>query len=532
MNQSEDSLGLLPVMIGIAVGKLGYLADFSYLYSVKEKPTYEELLEENVRLSERVAYLERMLYGSRRDRRRQTLNEGPTLFDDEFKEALDEKHAAIEQTAREISAEAAKRREVSRKPASRPSGYQYAGLREEVRVVYPEGIDVEEYDVIGRDVTRVLHRTPAQVWVEVIERPILRRKDERNAVSPQIRQAPAPKAVIGGNHVGADFLAQIVIDKYVYHLPEYRQVRQYADMGVKLPASTVNDWLHAVASKLYPLYESLQEDIRRQSYLQIDEVPWRIADRPDKCRKGYAWQFLDAAPDTHGLYFYYLKGSRAGEIPRAQLKGYAGAVQTYGYGVYDYFEHIDNVTLLGCMAHVRRKFAEADKSHPLLASKALGYIALLYELEANLKARNATERETVLERKAKALPIMEAMEEWMKLVSVQCTPADLMGKAIDYAYKLWPRLKRYTENGMYRIDNNAVERMQRPSVMGRKNFLFSKNDRGAEDNAVFYSLLESCSVVGISPLEWLAHALDKLEDDMSEEDISRLLPYYYKKTRN
>lgn len=75
---------------------------FSYLYSVKGKPTYEELLEENVRLCERIAYLERMLYGSRRDRRRQTLNEGPTLFDDEFKEALDEKHAAIEQTAMEI----------------------------------------------------------------------------------------------------------------------------------------------------------------------------------------------------------------------------------------------------------------------------------------------------------------------------------------------------------------------------------------------------------------------------------------------
>lgn len=124
-----------------------------------------------MRLCERIAYLERMLYGSRRARRRQTLNEGPTLFDDEFKEALDEKHAAIEQTAREISAEAVRRREVSRKPVSRPSKYQYAGLKEEVRVVYPEGIDVKEYDVIGKDVTRILHRTPAQVWVEVIERP-------------------------------------------------------------------------------------------------------------------------------------------------------------------------------------------------------------------------------------------------------------------------------------------------------------------------------------------------------------------------
>ena len=414
-------------------------------------PTYEELLaiksileEENRRKDERIAYLERMLYGSKRDKRRQTLNEGPGLFDDEFNEALDEKQAAIEQTAVEIKTEAEKRRAQSKQKAGRPAKYQYAGLEERKTTVYPEGIDIEQYDVIGCDVTRILHRSPAQVWVEMIERPILRHKSDKNAPSPRIEQAQAPKAVIGGNHVAADMLAQIVIDKYTYHLPEYRQVKQYADMGVKLSTSTVNDWVHAVANRLYPLYEAHQEDIRSRCYLQVDEVPWRIADRPDKCRKGYAWQFFDATPDSHGLYFYYHKGSRAGEIPRAQLKDYCGAIQTDGYSVYDYFEQIPDVTLLGCMAHVRRKFVEAEKSHPLLASKALDYIGLLYELEANLKASGASPRTVTLERQAKAIPIMDTMEEWMKSVSGQCTPSDLMGKALDYAYKLWPRLRRYT----------------------------------------------------------------------------------------
>ena len=509
-------------------------------------PTYEELLaknvvlerenqrvsEQNKRMAERIAYLERMLYGPKSDKRQQTLNEGPGLFDDEFNEALDEKQAAIEETAAQIKTEADKRREQSKKRASRPEKCQYHGLEERKNTVYPENINLEDYDVIGTDVTRILHRTPAQVWVEVIERPILRHKADKTIPSPRIVQAPAPKAVIGGNHVAADMLAQIIIDKFTYHLPEYRQVKQYADLGIKLPTSTINDWVHAVANKLYPLYEAHQQDIRSRSYLQIDEVPWRIADRPDKCRKGYAWQFFDATPDSHGLYFYYHKGSRGGDVPRAQLKDYRGAIQTDGYSVYDYFEQIPDVDLLGCMAHVRRKFIEAQKSHPVLAAKALDYITLLYELEANLKAASATADTVAIERQAKAIPIMDAMEEWMKGVSRQCTPSDLMGKALDYAYKLWPRLRRYCENGIYQIDNNAVERMQRPSVLGRKNYLFSKNDRGAEDNAIFYTLVESCAIVEVNPLQWLTHVFDNLKDDPDEEQLIELLPYNYKKSQS
>ena len=111
-------------------------------------------------------------------------------------------------------------------------------------------------------------------------------------------------------------LAQIVIDKYRYHLPEYRQARQYADLGLKLPTSTLNGWVHAVASRLESVYEALRDDIRNSDYLQIDEVPWRIADSPGKSRKGYAWQFLDNRPQSHGLYFLYMNGSRAGTVPR------------------------------------------------------------------------------------------------------------------------------------------------------------------------------------------------------------------------
>lgn len=104
---------------------------------------------------------------------------------------------------------------------------------------------------------------------------------------------------------------------------------------------------------------------------------------------------------------------------------------------------------------------------------------LLYDLEANLKAKGATYEEIAAERRAKELPIMDAMVKWMESEHTKCTPSDPMGKALDYAYKLWPRLRRYALDGRYHIDNNSVERNQRPSVMGRKNYLFSKSDGGA-----------------------------------------------------
>ncbi len=505
---------------------------------MKTVPTYEELLAENAvlkeqdkRKDERIAYLERLLYGVKSDRPASKVPDNqPGLFDVLFNEAMDEKVRQVEQMAKEIEKEARKRRAVSKTPSSRPSKYRYAGLEERTITLMPEEVNADECDIIGKDVTRILHREPARVWVEVIERPILRARTDKDAPAPRIYQAKAPEAIIGGNHVGADMLAQIVIDKYRYHLPEYRQVKQYADLGVKLPTSTINDWVHAVASKLEPLYEAQRQDILGSDYLQIDEVPWRIADSPGKSRKGYAWQFLDNRPQSHGLYFLYMNGSRAGTIPRAELRDFRGAIQTDGYGVYDYFELQDNVTLLGCMAHVRRKFTDAQTSHPQLAAQAVRWIELLYTLEANLKARGADIKQIATERQAKAMPIMDAMEKWMEQVHTQCTPSDPMGKALDYAYKLWPRLRRYALDGRYHIDNNPVERAQRPSVMGRGNYLFSKSDSGAVDNAIFYSLIESCDTVGISPLEWLTHVLANIHDDTPPEQIKQMLPYYYKKS--
>ena len=202
-------------------------------------------------------------------------------------------------------------------------------------------------------------------------------------------------------------------------------------------------------------------------------------------------------------------------------------MQTDGYKVYDYFEKVPGVIPLSCMAHIRRKFIEAQRSHPGLAAKALEYIDTLYMLEENLRSRGASEEKIRVQRRAKALPIMDAMDAWMESAQHKCTPDDLLGRALEYAYKLWPRVRRYADDGRYQLDNNPVERGQRPTVMGRKNYLFSKTNEGAVDNAVIYSLLGSCEIANVNPLKWMEHALDNLYPGISEDELTKLLPYNF-----
>ena len=190
--------------------------------------------------------------------------------------------------------------------------------------------------------------------------------------------------------------------------------------------------------------------------------PWNIADRKGQaCRKGYAWQFRDVSPHPRGSYFYYHKGSRGGEIPRTQLRGYQGVIQNDGYKVYNEFENVPGITVLACMAHIRRKFVDAQKSNPL-AAEAVKYIATLYTLEENLKAAGATSDEIRAERQRLAVPILNGIEAWMRTAYMTCTPKEPLAVAIKYALSLWPRVMRYTEEGHYLIDSNPSNRGSGP----------------------------------------------------------------------
>ena len=444
----------------------------------------------------------------------------PTLFDmqlsKEEQASLDaEVKAMEEQNARTIEVKAHKR-EV-RKPV-------YSDLPVVVTDIYPDGMkDNPDYVEIGVENTDRLAIMPAQMYIDRIARHKFVLRSNLQIEDPD-RQAfeiaPLPKMIIPKGMASESLLADILINKYFYHLPFYRQIQKYRELGVVLSDATIDSWFAAVCSKLRPLYDKLRERIMEKDYIQVDESTLPVIDNEKhRAVKGYMWAVRDAMGGS--VYFHYDEGSRSGDTARRLIGGYRGAVQTDGYEVYESFEGAPGKMMIGCWAHVRRKFVEAldeDRKH---ASEAIVYISKLYKLEAEMKEAGLDADAVRERRKKEAYPIIKDFEKWMNSVAGDFTPKSGMGKAIMYTYTLLPRLSRYVLDGRYNIDNNGVENAIRPLALGRKNYLFCGNHDAAVRAAIVYSLFACCKAHDIEIRPWLEDTLRRLP---TEKDITALLP--------
>jgi Chromosome segregation ATPases len=446
----------------------------------------------------------------------------PTLFDmslpEEEQRALGEAVAKMEgQNAKAIEVKAHKR-EV-RKPV-------YSDLPVRETHVYPEGINIEDYVEIGVETSDSLAIIPAQIYIKRIVRHKMVLKSKLQIEDPErssFEIAPLPDALLPKSMASESLLADILINKYLYHLPFYRQIQKYKELGVVLSDSTIGDWFSAVCGKLRPLYELLRKEIMSKDYIQVDESTLPVIDNEKhRAVKGYMWAVRDALGGS--VYFHYDFGSRSGETARKLIGGYRGAVQTDGYEVYNAYEGSPGKMMLGCWAHARRKFVEAldeDKKH---ASEALVYIGKLYEIESRIKESGLSPDEAKALRQKESYPVILNFEKWMGSVAVLFGKNSRMGRAVVYTYTLLPRLSRYVLDGRYHIDNNGVENAIRPLALGRKNYLFCGNHDAAVRAAIVYSLFSSCKAAGISEREWLEDVLCRLGRAKTESDQMALLP--------
>ena len=479
--------------------------------------------EELKRKNERILYLERQMFGRRSEKQLPDYSQAQlTLFDTEQgTPALELEASVLTTLIEDIKQKAELRRNIKKhRSVTQKRLYKLpAHIERRETVIQPERFDAYSMIKIGEDVTEKLMLDQAKFWVERTVRPIYKIQQEQQALSTAIAQAPLKAAILPGCMAGESLLSQIAIDKFLYHLPEYRQAKRFKEYGVEITTSSINRWVHTLADKLYPLYIAQMNRVLSTHYIQVDETSHPVTDRPGAARKAYIWVVRSVM--TPGIFFHYDKGSRSQEVVLKMLKDYQGALQTDGYAAYSIYEEKQGVLPLGCMAHVRRKFENALVTTPE-AQKALDYIALLYMLEGNLKEEGADHEQIRKEREQKAYPILQQMESWMKKTYNSDTPKSPLGKAISYAFGMWPRICRYCKEGYYHIDNNAIENAIRPITLGRKNYLFSGNDSGAEDNCIFYTLLGSCLQAGVEPSQWLTTTLEKipsLENPIQWEDL-------------
>lgn len=394
-------------------------------------------------------------------------------------------------------------------------------LRREDVIIDPVGIC--ETDVcIGTEITEQLEYVPGELYVKRY----LRRKFSVKAadgIGKTVVIADLPVQPIAKCIAGPALLAHMAIDKYVDSKPLHRQLATFSRQGVTIAKSTFNDWLNGTCKLLVPLYELLRAEVLAGNYIHADETGMKVLDRDKKktTHKGYFWVYQSKMAN---LVFFDYQPSRAQEAPMEVLKDYQGYLQVDGYQVYENIAKKPGITLLCCMAHVRREFEKALDNDKRLATIALLWFQKLYAIERRCKDEALNHEQIGELRQKESVPILDALFAWMKdevYVKKSVTPTSPIGKAMAYAMKRWDKLCVYTTNGMLDIDNNPVERSIRTVAIGRKNYMFAGSHEGAQRGAMLYSFMETCKMNDINPYTWLKDVLCRVH--ITPEEYRHLL---------
>ena len=390
-----------------------------------------------------------------------------------------------------------------------------------VEVVLEPQEDTSKMKKIGEQISEELDYRPAKLFVRRYVRPRYVSTEE------DFHIAALPNRPIDKGIPGPGLLAQILMDKFVDHLPVYRQVQRYERLGIKLSESTLGGWLSSTCELFSPLYDALRASVLGQTYLQADESPMPVLDQSKKGKTHRGYQWVYHSPEVKLVFFEYQPG-RGREGPKECLKDFAGYLQTDGYEAYEWINaQRDDITLLHCMAHARRYFEKALDSDADRAGYALSQIQKLYAIERHARQADLSNEQRYVLRQEQAVPVLEELHTWLLEQAAAVLPKSLIGKAVAYSLRRIKTLSLYTTDGQLEIDNNLIENTIRPIALGRKNYLFAGSHAAAQRIAVFYSLLGSCKLHHIEHYAYLKDILERLSNH-SISQIDELLPHRWK----
>jgi transposase len=482
-----------------------------------KKRSKEELITELITTKERLAQIQKLVYGSKRERFVPEVDAKQLILD------LDIPSDKLEDASKQVSISYTRRQNKQNKTVQTGRMALPADLPRVEIVIEPKE-DVTGWKKIGEEITEELELKPGEFFVNRYVRPKYARVNGEGIVIGELPSRPIEKGI-----PGSGFLATIITDKYMDHLPLYRQIKRYERMGVKLNDSTFSEWVQASCKLLSPLYDELKKQILSQKYIQADETPIKVLDQAKKgaSHRGYYWVYH--CPHTKMVFFDYQPG-RGREGPTEVLKDYKGFLQTDGYGVYDKFD-TEDIRLIHCMAHARRMFDEALDNDKQRSESALVGIQELYKIESKAREEKMDYQQRQELRQQFSVPILLALKKWMQEHITQVTPQSLIGKAIAYSLSRWDKLSLYAEHGELEIDNNLVENAIRPVALGRKNYLFAGSHKAAHRAGMIYSLLATCKYNGVDPYTWLKNVLQVLPDHKANE-LHLLLPQSQEAVQN
>jgi transposase len=339
-----------------------------------------------------------------------------------------------------------------------------------------------------------------------------------------ILTADTPPKVFDKTRFGPTFMAQVVVSKCADSIPLYRQAKAFRRTGVPVDDSTLGDLFHRTAEAVAPLYRRLLQLVTENEIVLADETTMRVLAQK-KTRTSWIWDFIARDEAGKDLIAYVYSKTRSGETPERVLADTVGKLVVDGYSGYNKVTLPGGRERAGCLAHLRRKFFEALSTAPAAAQRGMDFILEVYRVDrAALEAEILGTTEHLAMRQARSRPVMEAFRAWLEAEQPKHLPNGPMGDAVRYALNQWDALTLFLTDARLPLDNNLSERSLRVCALGRKNFLFVGTDGAGESLAGLYSLIATCEVNGVNPVEYLANVLLRVQIHPSSR-IDELLPH-------
>ena len=395
---------------------------------------------------------------------------------------------------------------------------------QEIVLPNPDVADLppDAYEVISEKVTYRLAQRPGAYVILKYIRPVVKRKATEALSCP-----PAPPAVFEKSLPDVSLLAGLLIEKFVFHLPLYRQHQRLQQAGIRLSRGTLTQWVRRVAELLEPIYYAQLSSILQSWLLTMDETPLKAGrGEQGKLHRGYLWPIYG---DQDEVAFPF-SASRAQAVVREALGSFCGVLLTDGYSVYERFAQKTTAILHAqCWSHTRRQFEKAQGAEPRFVAAALERIATLYIEEAKIRAQGLEGAAKLAYRRAFSKPLVEEFFAWLKQIVITevILPTNPFGQAARYTLEREAALQVFVTNPDVPLDTNHLEREIRPIALGRKNWLFCWTEVGARHVGIIQSLLATCRLHGVAPYVYLVDVLQRIDTHPALE-VQLLTPRLWK----
>ncbi|BBP43102.1 transposase [Thiosulfativibrio zosterae] len=388
-----------------------------------------------------------------------------------------------------------------------------------------QGPDADDYEIIGLKQTFRLAQRPSSYVILRYDRPIIKHR-----TTQVIAPSPAPDNVLDKSLSDVSFIVGLLIDKFQYHIPFYRQHQRLNHGGITLSRSTLTNLSQRSIDLLRPIVMAQLDHVLRSKVLAMDETPIKAGlSSPGKLKQAWFWPIY--GQDDEVVFTFSTSRGRF-HIEKQLKERFCGTLISDGYSAYARFaQQAEGVTHAQCWVHTRRQFINAQTHATEAVNTALDLIGKLYHFEEQIKQQHLQGELKRNYRLLHSKPIVEQFFEWALQQSerTDLTPKDPFRKAIHYALTKQTALQVFLSDPEVPLDTNHLEIALRPIPMGRKNWLFCWTEMGAEQVGIIQSLITTCKLHDINPYTYLTDVLLRINQHPAK-DIIQLTPRVWKAT--